>query len=178
MQGYLKPSTLRAGIVGGIVGIIVLLLSLVPILVLCLGLSGSPYICQVEGLPLIPILGLCFLLFEWVVYIGTGVFAVRWGKGQGAAQPLLQSLIQGAIGGGIAGGIAQVVKFVANVCLGIILRAAFETSVFDRTPIFVGNLVGYCFSLVLGIVAAIVLGLVGGLVYSLLLQQRKPKTSS
>ncbi len=152
MQGFLKPYAMRAGILGGIVGIVVLLLSL------------------------IPIVGLCFALLVWVVYLGTGVFAVMQGKNQGAAMTIQQGALDGLAAGGIAGVIAHVVKFVIDIILGVVFSVGLSNSAGDATSGIAASLVGNCLGLVFGIIGAIVLGAVGGLIYAAI-QQNQKKTA-
>ncbi len=145
MQGFLKPYTRRAGILGGIVGIAVLLLSL------------------------IPIVGLCFALLAWLVYLGTGVFAVMQGK----SATIQQGAIDGAVAGGIAGVIAYVVKFIADIILGVVFSVGLANSAGDATSGIAASLIGNCLGLVFGIIGAIVLGAVGGLIYAAIQQNQK-----
>jgi hypothetical protein len=152
MQGFLKPYAMRAGILGGIVGIVVLLLSL------------------------IPVVGLCFVVLAWVVYLGTGVFAVMQGKNQGATMTIQQGAIDGAVAGGIAGVIAHVVKFVVDIILGVVFSVGLANGAGDATAGVATSLIGGCIGLVFGIIVAIVLGAGGGLIYAAIQQNQKKTT--
>ena len=152
MQGFLKPYAMRAGILGGVVGIVVLLLSL------------------------IPLVGICFALLAWVVYLGTGVFAVMQGKSQGAAATIQQGAIDGLVAGGIAGVIAHVVKFIVDIILGVVFAVGFANSAGDATTGVAASLIGNCLGLVFGIIGAFVLGAIGGLIYAAI-QQSQNKTT-
>ncbi|MGE5263804.1 MAG: hypothetical protein ACM3S0_10500, partial [Acidobacteriota bacterium] len=79
MQGFFNRYALRAGVVAGIVGIVVLLLSL------------------------IPLIGCIFGALAWIVYVGAGVLASMWGKPEGALTTPQQGAIDGAVAGGVAG---------------------------------------------------------------------------
>ena len=148
MQGFLKPYATRAGILGGIVGAVVLLLSL------------------------IPVVGLCLLLVAWVVFVGTGVYAVMQGKKQGATMTIQQGAIDGAASGGIAGVIAYVVKFIADIILGVVFSVGLANGAGDVTSGIAGTLVGSCFGLVFGIIGAIIVGAIGGLIYAAIQQSQ------
>jgi hypothetical protein len=148
MQGFLKPYAMRAGILGGVVGIVVLLLSI------------------------IPLVGICFALLAWVVYLGTGVFAVMQGKNQGATMTIQQGAIDGLAAGGIAGVIAHVVKFIVDIILGVIFSIGFANGVGDATTGIAASLIGNCLGLVFGIIGSLVLGAIGGLIYAAILQSQ------
>jgi hypothetical protein len=152
MQGMFKPYATRAGILGGIVGAVVLLLSL------------------------IPVVGLCLLLVAWVVFVGTGVYAVMQGKKQGATMTIQQGAIDGAASGGIAGVIAYVVKFIADIILGVVFSVGLANGAGDVTSGIAGTLVGSCFGLVFGIIGAIIVGAIGGLIYAAI-QQNQSKAA-
>ena len=152
MQTYLKGYVLRAGILTGIVGAIVLLLSL------------------------IPIVGFCFALIAWIVCVGAGVFAAMWGKSAGALVTPQQGAIDGAIAGAIAGVIAQIVKWLADMVLGLVFNVALSSD----TGALVTNLItlvvlGFV-GVIVGIIVGAILGGIGGLVYNAIQQQQQKPT--
>ncbi|MBI4789064.1 MAG: hypothetical protein HY782_18690 [Chloroflexi bacterium] len=149
MQTYLKGYLLRAGILAGIVGAIVLLLSL------------------------IPLVGFCFALIAWIVYVGAGVLAAMWGKGAGALITPQQGAIDGAIAGAIAGVIANGVKFLGDMALGVVFNVALsgDTSAFVTS--LISMVVFGIIGVIVGIIVAAILGAIGGLVYNALQQQQQ-----
>lgn len=152
MQTYVKPFILRAGVIAGVVGAIVLLLSLVPIV------------------------GLCFLLVAWIVYAGAGVFAAMWGRTAGALTTLSQGAINGALAGGIAGVIAHIVKLIADIIVGVLFNAALSSDAGSMVGGLIGVVVGAIIGLIVGIIAAAILGAIGGLIYNAV-KQPKPTVS-
>ncbi len=150
---YVKAYAIRAGIIGGIVGVVTLLLSL------------------------IPILGLLFALFIWVVYLSTGVYAVMQGRNQGVAMTIQRGTIDGLTAGGIAGVIAHIVKFIVDIILDVVFSVGFSNGVSDATTGIVASLIGNCIGLVFGIIGAVVLGAIGGLIYAAIQQNQQKKTS-
>lgn len=152
MQGYVNKYALRAGVVAGIVGAVVLILSL------------------------IPFIG-CFIgALAWMVYVGAGVLASMWGKPEGALTTPQQGAIDGAVAGAIAGVIAHLVKWIADV--GIAIVVGFVTgpardTVTSLIVVIVAGFIGVLF----GTVVAALLGGAGGLVYNAIQQQQNKPSS-
>lgn len=152
MQGYVNKYALRAGVVAGIVGVIVLILSL------------------------IPLIGCIFGALAWIVYVGAGVLASLWGKPEGAPTTPQQGAIDGAVAGVVAGVIAHLVKWIADV--GIAFVVGFVTSpARDAVTGLVVSIIGGFIFVLFGTVVAALLGGAGGLVYNAIQQQQnKPST--
>jgi hypothetical protein len=152
MQDYLKGHVLRAGVLAGVIGAIVLLASL------------------------IPFIGFCFALLTWIVYVGAGVLAVMWSKGTAAT--VQQLGIDGALAGGIAGLIAGLVKWVADVFMAVVFGAVFSSGVRSTAVDIVSTIIFGLFGVIVGIIVAAVLGAIGALVYNAIQQQQsKPGTN-
>lgn len=152
MQTYLKPYVLRAGVIVGIVGATVLLLSLVPFV------------------------GLCLSFLAWIVFVVAGVFAAMWGRPAGALTTMQQGAIDGAIAGGIAGTIAYVVKWGADIVLAVLGALAFGNDSGSILGFLIQVVILGLVRFVVGIVVAAILGAAGGLIYNAIQQQQNKPT--
>jgi hypothetical protein len=141
MLDYFRPYALYAGVIAGLTGMVLLLLSLIP----SIGVRG--------------------LVLVWVVYAGSGMLALERARRQGVRTSRQRGAVDGAIAGAFAGIIAHAGKWGVDILITL-ARAMMPSSAGSLVPSLIGSVIFGLIGVVLGILAAGFLGAIGGLVFT------------
>jgi hypothetical protein len=158
MKFEMKPTTTRAGIIGGVVAAVVHLFALIPFLGCVIGPLGL----------LIP--------------LGAGAYSVMLGRQAGGASGEVgQDGVDGGIGGAIAGvigGVVGVLVSILSAALNIGTSSASPTDAAGGVAVLgVALIVGLCIGVVVSVIFGGVLGAVGGVVYGMIAKNQGGATT-